>query len=139
MVSRLPLRVEGNERENLMIRQIRPIIVAVVLVMATMALPTAASATEFHSEASHTLYVGSQIGEVVLPVNAGTLRCAEVNTSVTGTSATNTTLKSGTATFTECKAFGFVNATADLNGCEFEANADTNEVNVVNCVTAAAF
>jgi hypothetical protein len=122
-----------------MSRQIRSLSAMALLVLAAMSLPHVAGAVEFHSEAGHALYAGTQIGETVLTVNAGTLRCAELTTSSTTTEATNTTLRSGTATFSECKAFGFVSATADLNGCEFEANADTNKVNVVNCVTPAAF
>jgi len=120
-------------------RQIRAFSVTVLLVVVGMSLPAGAAAVSFHSEASHTAYSGTQISETVLTVNAGTLRCAGLTTSSTTTEATNTTLKSGTATFSECKAFGFVGATADLNGCEFEANADTNKVSVVNCVTPAAF
>jgi hypothetical protein len=119
--------------------QSRSIIVVFLVVIAAAILPAAALGAEFHSEVSHTTYSGTQIGETVLTVNAGTLTCAEVTTSSTATAATSTTLNSGTATFNECRAFGFVSATADLNGCEFEASADTNQVNIVNCVSPAVF
>jgi hypothetical protein len=106
-----------------------------VAVIAALSMSAAAAqAAEFHSEASHTIVNGTQIGEAVLTVNAGTVKCKQFTTSATQSSATVTTI-ANTGSFSECSAFGFINTTIDVNGCQLEANANTGEVNVVSCPT----
>src|SRR4051812_35686948 len=94
--------------------------VAAVSVMAFFA--SAATAASFHSEASSTTLSGSQLGEDVLTVNAGSVTCSEV--SYSGTQA-STTSESVTATpaYSGCKAFGFINSLIDVNGCGFTFNS----------------
>jgi hypothetical protein len=120
-------------------RKFKAIGAAVIAALAAIAMSTSAPAAEFHSESAHTIFKGWQLGEAVLTVNAGTLTCKEISTEYTGEATTTTFQLSGTTAFKECTAFGFVNATADLNGCEIKANADTNTVDVVGCVSPAAF
>jgi len=80
---------------------------------------TFASATEFHAgTAPHTLWSGTQVGEDVLSLKAGTLRCKKISSSGTTTVATATTVDL-TPSFSECTAFGFVSTTVDANGCTY--------------------
>jgi hypothetical protein len=101
-----------------------------------------ASAGEFHSEGSHSVISGSQVGEEVLTVSAGTVKCKEATYSGTQSTATATTLKV-TPTYSECTAFGFVNATIDTNGCEFKLSGDNQNVAIVcpagKAITVTAF
>jgi hypothetical protein len=102
-----------------------------VLVAAMMAFAAAPASAEplFHSEAEHTLGSGSQVGEMTFTVNAGTVKCKKVTGTGTMTAKTTTEVSS-TPTFSECTAFGFVNATIDTNGCSNLITADI-EVHLV--------
>ena len=114
--------------------------VGLITALAVLALSVAAApAAEFHSEAVHTILKGNQVGEAVFTVNAGTVKCKEASTEDTGEHATEKVVTGGNATISGCTAFGFINATVDLNGCEIEASASTNEVNIVNCVSPGVF
>jgi hypothetical protein len=88
-----------------------------VLAFASVSV-SAASAAEFHSEIAHTALSGTQVGEDVFTTNAGTVKCKKA--SYTGTSSAVTTPHQTVApSYSECTAFGFVNATIDPNGCTY--------------------
>jgi hypothetical protein len=109
-------------------------VAAMMLAMAVSA--SAAFAGDFHSEKTDTTLTGSQIGEDVFTVNAGTVRCTEATYSGTSstTSTTETTTKL-TPKYSGCTAFGFVSTTIDVNGCQYEFSGDNTNVNIVNCST----
>jgi hypothetical protein len=110
----------------------KAIALASLIVLAVVSLPVAtALAGEFHSEASHTILSGSQIGEDLLTFNAGTIRCFEINYSGTQSSATSTTIRV-IPTYTSCTA-GIPSVQIDTNGCEFEFSGDNTQFNIVNC------
>jgi hypothetical protein len=115
---------------HLMNRIFGPALFAVLAMSALLA--SAASAGDFHSEVAHTTLTGSQIGEDVFNVTAGTVKCKEVTYSGTQSSATTTTV-TVKPTYSECTAFTFVGATIDTNGCEYEFSGDNTKVNIVNC------
>jgi hypothetical protein len=119
-----------------MTRKFKALGLALFAVLAMSALSaSAASAGEFHSEAAHTILSGSQLGEDIFTVTAGTVKCKEATYSGTQSSATATTV-TVKPTYTECTAFTFVNTTIDTNGCEYEFSGDDNKVNIVNCTSA---
>lgn len=91
----------------------------------------AASAGYFHSEGAETVIQGSKVETDVLTLNAGTVKCNGVTYSGEQYTATATTIKV-TPSYTECTAFGFVNAPIDVNGCTFEYSADNGNT-VIDC------
>jgi hypothetical protein len=126
-----------------MTRNLKALGLALFAVLAMSALSaSAASAGEFHSEVAHTTLTGSQIGEDVFNVTAGTVKCKEATYSGTQSSATTTTVTVKPA-YSECTAFTFVGATIDVGTCEYEFSGDNTKVNIVNCgstpITVTAF
>jgi hypothetical protein len=118
-----------KEREN-MKRKIRALSVAAFAILALGALSaSSASATpaQFHSSLEHTELVGEldkEFGEDTFTVNAGTVRCAAAK--YTGTNAVKTTTTvTVTPEYSECRAFGFVNATIDHEGCNYLFHAES--------------
>jgi hypothetical protein len=98
-------------------RTVKAVALPVAWVLAMMALPVSASAAEWHSEASETVISGSQVGEDVWTFNAGTVKCKEATYSGTQSTATSTAVRT-VPKYSGCTAFGFVNTTVDVNGCE---------------------
>lgn len=96
---------------------------------------SAASAAEFHSEASTTDLVGTQVGEDVFTVKAGTVRCSQADYTGTQVGATTTTT-TVVPTYGGCRAFGFVNTTVDVSSCGyvFHATGTDGSGNVVGSV-----
>jgi hypothetical protein len=108
----------------------RPILCTAALVAAmALTMSSTADAGEFHSEVSHSVIVGSQIGEDVITVKAGTIKCGNISYPGTASSATSTTI-SVQLRFHECKAFGFINTQIDEGFCEFEYSGDNNRLNL---------
>jgi hypothetical protein len=128
-----------------MIRKVKALSLAFVAVIAMSALSaSAASAEFFHSEASHTLLDGSQLGTDVFTTNAGTVSCEEATYSGTQSAAT---VKSITVfpKYSKCTAFGFVSATIDVPaGCGYTFTpTEPNRIHIVGCnttpITVTAF
>lgn len=109
-------------------------VAAMMLAMAVSA--SAAFAGDFHSEKTSTTLKGSQIGEDVFTVNAGTVKCTEATYAGTSSSTSTTeTATKLTPTYSGCTAFGFVSTAIDVNGCQYEFSGDNTNVNIVNCST----
>jgi hypothetical protein len=108
-------------------RKLKILGLALVAVAAMAFSASAAMAASFHSEASHTIISGSQIGEDKFKVNAGTVTCGKATYSGTQSSATAET-QTVTPSYSECKAFGFVNTTIDVNGCTYTFNANNGDL-----------
>jgi hypothetical protein len=104
-------------------RKLKALGLALIAVAAMAAFSVSvASASEFHSAGSHTALSGTQVGEDKFKVNAGTVTCTSANYSGTQTTATSTSIRV-LPSYGGCKAFGFINATIDVNGCEYEFTA----------------
>ncbi len=94
-----------------------------MLALAAGQASSAGAVPLFHSEVSHTLGNGANVGDLVMTVNAGSIKCKKV--TGTGTlSAATVTEATSTPTYSECTAFGFVNTTIDMNGCYNVITAD---------------
>jgi hypothetical protein len=91
-----------------------------LLVAAAVLLPLFSTspvlADELHSEVSHTILSGSQIGETTFTFNAGSVKCKQATNEGTTETATLITFKI-TIHFNECTAFGFVNSKVDATPC----------------------
>jgi hypothetical protein len=120
-----------------MIRKIKTLGFALVAVMAMAAFSAATASAEFHSVEEHTIIDGEQPATVndVFTVNAGTVTC---NTATyTGTTTTKTTSEiTVTPTYSGCTAFGFVNATVDVNNCHYTFTTTTTDRLHIVCPTA---
>lgn len=104
---------------------------AIAMVAAVAALsPATALAGEFHSEGAHSVISGSLVGESKWTFNAGTVTCQEATYSGTLSAATSTTTKV-TPSYSGCKAFGFVNTTIDVNGCQYEFSGDNANMDII--------
>jgi hypothetical protein len=88
--------------------------ITALLAMAAISAPGAFAG--YHSETSHTLIQGSQIGETTFTVNAGTIRCNSVTYSGTLSTQTSESI-AGEPKYAECTAFGFISSPVDANGC----------------------
>jgi hypothetical protein len=94
-----------------------------LLAIAGIQASTASAEPLFHSEAEHTIGTGEQETQIVFTVNAGTIKCNKL--SGQGTMAGKTfTEATTTPVYSECTAFGFLNATINMNGCHFVITAD---------------
>lgn len=119
-----------------MTRNLKALGLALVAVFALTAVgASAASAAEFHSEATETVLTGSQIGTDVFETNGGTVECSEA-TYVGEQSGTTTTTATVTPTYSGCTAFGFGGASVNTNGCEYEFHSN-GTVDIQSCNTAA--
>ncbi len=110
--------------------------------LAAVSATGASAATRFTSESTHTGPPGSQIGIDKWKFNAGTVECNEA--VYTGTSAsTETTEQTISPAYSECKAFGFVNATIDMNGCTYNLTVSGPAIHIVcsgsNVIAMTAF
>jgi hypothetical protein len=122
-------------------RKLKALGLALIAVAAMAFSASAAMAAEFHSEATHTILSGSQVGEDKFKVNAGTVTCGEATYSGTQATATAET-QTVTPTYSECKAFGFVNTTIDVNGCTYTFNANNSGITITcsgSPITVTAF
>jgi hypothetical protein len=108
-------------------RKLKALGLALFAVLAMGALSaSAAMAADFHSEnGTDTVIKGSQVGSDKFVVNAGTVTCNEATYEGIQSGATSNTV-TVTPKYTECTAFGFVNATIHTNGCRYVFDADTN-------------
>lgn len=127
-----------------MTRKLKALGLAFVAVLAMGALSaSAASAASFHSEAAHTILSGEQPTGTndVFTTNAGTVTCQNATYSGTTSSATTSTV-TVTPSYSGCTAFGFVNATIDVNGCTYTFNAGNDDL-IITCsgnpITVTAF
>jgi hypothetical protein len=105
-----------------MTRNLKALGLVVLAALAAMAVTaSAASATaKFHSELpTHTVISGTQVGEDVFTTNAGTVRCKKATYSGLQSGAEAETVEV-TPSYSECTAFGFVNATIDVNSCTYK-------------------
>jgi hypothetical protein len=80
--------------------------------------PIALGAPFFQSETTPVKYVSTQEGEAKLETSSGTVQCASGTREGESTS-TSTEQIEFTLTFSGCKAFGFLSATIDMNGCKW--------------------
>jgi hypothetical protein len=104
---------------------------AVLALTATVGV-SSASAKEFHSAA------GTALSSAIINPHVFNVTGAETvcnNVSFNGTAAasgTSVTIKAKPS-YSNCKAFGFLSATVNTAGCEYEFNANTNTTNLENC------
>lgn len=95
------------------------VLLAAMAVMAVGA--SAASALEFKSSSYPVVVEGSQVGQHTFTVDGQNVNCstADFITPSQGGPATSIDVF---ATYEGCKAFGFVNATVNMNSCNYEFN-----------------
>ena len=95
-----------------------------VFAMSALVTSSAWAAVEFKSESEPTVLTGNQETGTsdVFHVMLGNVACSGVTYvgEVEGTSSTDMTL---VPSYSGCKAFGFINAPVDTNGCEFTFTA----------------
>jgi hypothetical protein len=124
-------------------RMLKALAVAIGAVIALAAFSGSVWAAEFHSEVAHTQISGSQVGTDVFTVNAGTVKCTEAKYSGTQTSGVTSSEIKVTPSYSGCTAFGFVNATVDVNGCPKLFTANLNPILHLICfenpITVTAF
>jgi hypothetical protein len=113
-----------------MIRKIKTLGIAVVAVLALSAVvASAASATNFTASSYPTAASAtSSKGNDDFKTEAGSVEC-HASFAVAALSAPSETV-TVTPTYTECVAFGFLNATVNMNGCDYtfytNGNVDLN-------------
>lgn len=90
-------------------------VAALALCLATGA--SAASAAEFRAEDYPASVSGSQVETLALSTHAGNVQCQTVDLS--GTAAEASSSLELAATFGKCKAFGFLQASIDMNSCSY--------------------
>jgi hypothetical protein len=109
-----------------MIRKFKTLGIAMVAVLALSAVvASAASATNFTASKYPTSGTAtSEKGNDDFNTEAGSVECkAHFHVGpLTEPSETVTVVP----TYTECKAFGFLNATVNMNGCDYEFNVNGN-------------
>ncbi|HYG96177.1 MAG TPA: hypothetical protein VD741_03625 [Solirubrobacterales bacterium] len=105
-----------------MIRKIKALGVALVAVLALAAvLASAASAANYTASSYPTTGTGeSALGNDVFKTEAGTVEC---KVHYQGTIAAASETLTGSSTYSNCKAFGFLSATVNTNGCDATAKA----------------
>jgi hypothetical protein len=115
-----------------MTRNLKALGLALVAVFAVSVVgaSAASAATEFHAEKAPVTLTGSQhAGEDVFTTDAGNVSCE--NASYAGSQATATALtSSAVATYTGCHATFGLNASIDVNGCQYIFHADTKKVDI---------
>lgn len=113
-------------------RRLKAIGLTLAALLAMAALPAFAASAEFHSETSETVISGSQAEEDIWTFNAGTLTCKEATYSGTQSTVTSESV-SLTPKYSECKAFGFINTTVDVNKCELTTKPNNNPAIHLDC------
>jgi hypothetical protein len=89
-----------------------------LLLLLLAAVPVALGAPFFQSETAPVKYVSTQEGEVKMETNSGVVQCTTATRE--GESASTSTEEIEFAlTLSGCKAFGFISATSDMNGCKW--------------------
>jgi hypothetical protein len=103
---------------------------AAVAATALMAFAGAASASaaEFHSSAASASLVGNQSTSHKFTVTGGSVTCTTAEFKGTGAASGHSATQKMTPTYSGCKAFGFVNATIDMTGCEYNFHAAASGV-----------
>jgi hypothetical protein len=108
--------------------------------MAVMALAafvgvSSASATEFHATGGTTLTGVVGENNHVFTIEGSTVTCNTIafngTAAASGTSVTQTMHPS----YSNCTAFGFINAVINTSNCLYEFNANTNTVNLTSCTS----
>jgi hypothetical protein len=120
-------------KESLMIRNLKVLGLAVVAALAlTAVIASAAQATaKFTVGASSGTIKSTQTTEQVFTTSAGTVRCTTANQEGSYTAASFTSLEVS-ATYSGCKAFGFLSATVAMNGCKYNFASQANETTLAN-------
>jgi hypothetical protein len=98
------------------------LVAVVVLAM----LPAGASAAVFHSEVTHTVLSGSQVGTASVSGDPGTITCkkATANGTATGTTTSAVTIFGEASECTLATIFGNISVTVNTNGCDSLITAD---------------
>jgi hypothetical protein len=108
--------------------------------MAVMALAafvgvSSASATEFHATGGTTLTGVVGENNHVFTIEGSTVTCNTIafngTAAASGTSVTQTMHPS----YSNCTAFGFINAVINTSNCLYEFNANTHLVNLTSCTS----
>lgn len=109
-------------------------------VVGIFSAPTISAAT-FRSEEAHHTISGTGIGVDIIQTNAGLTQCKK--TSFVGTGATFAEArKKVVSIYKECTAFGFVNATIDVNSCQYEFSGENSNLQIIcgaSPITITAF
>lgn len=107
-----------------MIRKFKTLGVALFAVLALTAVSaSAASAASYTASAYPTTGTAtSAVGNDTFKTEAGTVECA---VHYQGTILEASETLTGSSTYTNCKAFGFLSATVNTNGCDGQAKAPT--------------
>lgn len=102
-----------------MIRNIKVLGLSVVAMLAMTAMvASAASAANFTASSYPASGSGGQTTEHVFTVQGSTVKCKTAN--FTGSLSAASETMSITPEYKECTAFGFINATVNMNGCTYE-------------------
>jgi hypothetical protein len=114
-----------------MIRKLKTLGVAVVAVLALSAVvASAASATNFTASKYPTTFTAtSEKGNDVFTIEGQSVECkSHFSGEATAASETMTV----TASYTECRAFGFLSASVNMNGCDYVFHTN-GEVDIAGC------
>jgi len=107
-----------------MIRNLKTLGVALCAVLAlSVVAASAASAANYTASSYPAIGTGtSAVGNDVFKTEAGNVEC---KSHFTGTLAAASSTLTVTPTYTECKAFGFLNATVTMGTCDYQFQAPT--------------
>jgi len=117
-----------------MIRNLKALGLAMAAMFALSAVGvSAASAAEFHSEATHTTLHAEQTNTHVFTTDVGTVTCETA--TFHGTTASKTTPEiTITPTYTGCdlhSIFGEIAVTVNFNGCDYNFTEEAQPVHIV--------
>jgi hypothetical protein len=123
-------RWEIKRKGSRMIRKFKTLGIAMVAVLALSAVvASAASATNFTASKYPTAGTAtSEKGNDDFKTEAGSVEC-KAHFAVAALTEPSETV-TVTPTYTECKAFGFLNATVNMNGCDYVFHSN-GQVDVV--------
>ncbi|HEU4598527.1 MAG TPA: hypothetical protein VFS26_02155, partial [Solirubrobacterales bacterium] len=93
---------------------------------------SSASATEFHSDPGVALN-GVQVNTHVFNVTGSEVKCNTVSFNGTASANGTSTIQKVHPAYSNCKAFGIINAVIHTDGCEYEFDANLKTVNLINC------
>jgi hypothetical protein len=106
-----------------------------VLALTAMVGVSSASAAEFHGTGGTALTGVVGENNHVFTIEGSTVTCNTIafngTAAASGTSVTQTMHPS----YSNCTAFGFINAVINTSNCLYEFNANTNTVNLTSCTS----
>jgi hypothetical protein len=103
-----------------MTRNLKVLSLAVVAALAmTAVMASAAQATKFTTSASSGTLTATQTSEQVFTTDAGTVRCSTSNQEGAFSSTSFESLEVS-ASYSGCKAFGFLSATVAMGNCKYK-------------------